>query len=339
MRDWGTGWARAHPNIALVKYWGKRDSGLRLPYAGSIGLTLDLPQTETTVCFDHEIEEDSLTLNGEDIAVSSPKFQAYLEPFLAHVRASFGISTRVAIVSRNNFPSSAGLASSSSGFAALAAAIDSALELGLDQRELSILARMGSGSAARSVCGGFVEWQRGLRADGRDSFAEELSHHWPEFRVLLCLSRTTPKDVTSRGAMQQSVSSPLFQGWLDQTLLDLAAMRNAVENRDFPRVGMIAEGNALMLHATILAARAPVLYLASETIELIRSIWRWRAEGISCFFTLDAGPNLKVLALNTEAENLKKLVLESGLASDVLLCGPGPGVTAGSTTPEPTRHS
>ncbi len=245
--------AIARANIALVKYWGKRDSRLILPMNGSISMTAQDFSTRTTV----EVGgrgEDSLIVNGESVRKGTPAYDEYVGSFLGAVREFSGNSERVKIASENDFPTAAGLASSASGFAALATALNKAMGLGLDKRQLSMLARRGSGSAARSIHGGFVEWIRGDREDGTDSFARQLAHreHWPEFRMVACITSDAEKKVKSRSGMSRTVStSPMYSAWLDTVEKDLALVRQAILDRDFSTVGRVSEANCLKMHATI----------------------------------------------------------------------------------------
>ncbi|RLJ07441.1 MAG: diphosphomevalonate decarboxylase, partial [Candidatus Aenigmatarchaeota archaeon] len=209
--------AVANANVALVKYWGKRDPKLMLPQNSSISVTLDGLYSHTTVEFG-EFESDQLIINGKEFGPGQEEYDDYVGKFLAVVRELAGTQLKAKIVSQNNFPTGAGLASSAAGFAALALACSKALGLPTDPKSLSILARRGSGSATRSVLGGFVEWKKGEKADGSDSYAEQIAdeNHWPEFRILAVITSRKEKKVKSRAGMAQTVKTcPFYPKWLE----------------------------------------------------------------------------------------------------------------------------
>jgi diphosphomevalonate decarboxylase len=289
----GTGRARAGANFALIKYWGKADARLNVPAVGSISITLDKLHTETEVELDAQLAADELWLDGrrrdEDVA----KISACLDL----LRAAAGVTTRARITSRNNFPTGAGLASSASGFAALVRAGEQALGLTLTPRERSIVARQGSGSAARSIFGGFVEMHAGTAADGRDSFAEPLlaAADWP-LEVVIAVTAKGEKEVGSRSGMTRSAtSSPYYAAWVAEQPADLAAARAAIRARDFGVLAELAEHNCLKMHAAALAARPPLVYWNGATVECLHAVRRLRARGVPVFFTIDAGPQLKAV--------------------------------------------
>src|SRR5699024_6929725 len=203
---------RAHSNIALAKYWGKRgDIALNLPATGSISLTLANLSTQTTVAFRDDLQADDIQIGVETSVTANKRISAFLDL----IRTRAGINTRAQVTSNNNFPASAGLASSASGFAALALAASTAAGLGLSPRELSILARQGSGSAARSIFGGIVEMHRGDAADGHDAYAECLCQDWP-LAVVIAITDTRQKKIGSTTGMIASAdTSPYYAGWVD----------------------------------------------------------------------------------------------------------------------------
>ena len=205
--------AKANTNIALIKYWGKRDENLFLPMNSSLSITLDRFYTVTTVEFQEKLEKDQFFLNGKP---ASDKEANNVYSFLDKIRNRFSVNLHAIVSSENKVPTAAGFASSASGFAALAAAATKALKLDIEERELSILARQGSGSACRSVYGGFVEWQKGKREDGKDSFAIQLlpENQW-QLSILSVMVNSKEKKVSSREAMKRTVEkSPFYLGWL-----------------------------------------------------------------------------------------------------------------------------
>lgn len=283
--------AIAHPNIALIKYWGKRDAALNLPATGSYSLTLAPICTKTTVRWGQE--HDRLTLNGEE---TTGRPLARIRTFLDLLRADRPDLGAAHIESANDFPTAAGLASSASAFAALALAASHAAGLELSNQELSVLSRRGSGSAARSIFGGFARMNPGEKADGSDAFAEAryAADHW-DLRVLFALTAEGEKDISSTVGMNQTVdTSPYFDAWCQEVPAALDAMDEAVGAKDFARVAELAEASALQMHASAIAAVPGVLYWKPATVALIHAVRTLRAQGLPVFFTIDAGPHVKV---------------------------------------------
>ena len=240
--------------------------------------------------------EDTVYLNGQ-LQQPDSSFALRITAFLDLFRPMLG-DVAFDVRTENNIPTAAGLASSASGFAALVLALDDLAGWGLDRKQLSMLARLGSGSAARSVYDGFVQWQAGSNPDGTDSFAEPLSKTWPEFRIGILEISSVPKPVGSRDGMNRTVeTSELYKIWPQQAAVDLETIRAAIDAHDFPTLGKAAERNALAMHATMLAAWPPLLYLQPETIEQIHKVQRVRADGLEVYLTIDAGPNIKLLFL------------------------------------------
>ena len=311
--------ARAHPNIALVKYWGKRNAELVLPHNSSFSVTLAPLEVTTTV--ELGTEETAVELNGR------PALGPERERVLALLRAlgSAAAAGGVRVVSRGNFPMAAGLASSAAGFAALARAARAAAGLPEDAASTSRLARLGSGSAARSVQGGFCTWRRGSRADGEDSFATQdfAESHWPELRLLACVVSQQPKEVSSRDGMQSTVeTSPYYAAWVEDAEAEVSRAREAVRQRNLQALGELAERNAWRMHAAALAAQPALCYLLPETLALLLELPRARAKGCPVYFTLDAGPNPVLLTTAEHAGRVEALARASG-AMDVVRCAPG----------------
>ncbi len=319
--------AHAHPNIALIKYWGKRDQKLFLPHTPSLSMTLSSLTAVTTAEFSASLAADTVMLDGR------PVEGAALERFSAHldrIRALAGISLRARVVSANDFPTAAGLASSAAGGAALTAALCRAAGLDLSPHEMSALARRFSGSACRSVEGGFCQWNRGERTDGSDSFAVQVfpAGHWPELRMVVTVVSAAQKEVSSRAGMQHSVeTSPFFEAWVRQVDADLAEALSALERRDLRALGSIAETNACRMHAVALGAHPPVLYMKPVTLDVISRVHALRAQGIEAWFTLDAGPNPVVLCLAADAPRVAAALEEIPGVQKTVTAGPGEGVT------------
>ncbi len=320
-----TATAQACSNIALIKYWGKRDAALNLPQNGSLSLTLDGMTTKTTVHWDAGYEQDAVSLNGKVLADSE---LAKMSKFLDLIRQEAGMSLKAKVESQNNFPTAAGLASSASGFAALALAASRAAGLELEPKPLSMLARQGSGSASRSIYGGFAEWKKGDRPDGLDSYAEQLMppEAWPEVRMLVVVLEPRPKPISSRSGMTQTVAtSPMYPAWLETVGADLDTARNALFAHDLEALGTVAEANALKMHATMLTTLPTILYWQPTTVALMHRVWELRRDGIPGWFTIDAGPNVKVLTDAVHATQLAEALGAVEGVERVLICAPGPG--------------
>ena len=288
----GTGAAYAPANIALAKYWGKRNETLNLPTAPSLSISLGELGSHVELA-EWDGPEDAVWLNGLPLPLGSGfarRAGAYLDLFRP------GPGYRFELKARNTVPTAAGFASSASGFAALAKALDELFDWGLTTRELSILARLGSGSAARSLEEGFVEWHAGEDADGMDSFGERLAAEWPELRVGAVVVSTAEKAVGSREGMKRSVETcEFYREWPERTAKDLEALKGAIAAKNAEALGTVAECNALAMHALMAATRPPILYALPETVAAMRAVWKAREEGLPVWFTMDAGPNVKLL--------------------------------------------
>lgn len=324
----GSAVAVAHPNIALIKYWGKRDERLVLPWTSSLSMTLDVFSTTTSVRVDPGAGEDEVVLGG---VAAAGEARRRVVAFLELVRERAGVSHRAVVESENTVPTGAGLASSASGFAALAVAAAAAYGLGLDAVGLSRLARRGSGSASRSVFGGFALWHACLEAGSAaeadlGSYAEPVPVGEIDPALVIAVVNAGPKAVSSREAMRRTVdTSPLYRPWADSSGEDLAAMRGALRRGDLEAVGEIAERNALGMHATMLGARPAVRYLSPATLSVLDSVLQLRREGVPAYATMDAGPNVKVLCRRVDAERVAGVVRGVVPGGSVLVAGPGPG--------------
>ncbi|MGH8216035.1 MAG: diphosphomevalonate decarboxylase [Rhodanobacteraceae bacterium] len=320
----GRATALAHPNIALVKYWGKRDDALNLPASGSLSITLDALQTRTSVCFDPALGHDDIVLNGRRDPAESHKITAFLDL----LRGRAGVATRARVVSENDFPTGAGLASSASGFAALVVAVDRALEMDLDASSLSRLARRGSGSAARSIFGGFAEMAAGTRADGEDAFATPLLDRvaWPLTVVIAITTRAT-KSTSSRIGMDLSRrTSPFYRDWIASGAGDLDAARSAVRARDFEKLAEVGEASCLAMHAVMLATLPGLIYWNGATVECMQRVRRLRErEGLGVFFTIDAGPQVKAVCLPDAAPQVADALREVPGVEAIMVSGLGEG--------------
>lgn len=297
------GLAFAPVNIALVKYWGKRDSNLNLPVTSSLSISLPEKGSLTNITINDK-SEDRVKLNGDDLSGDS-KFVKRTAKFLDLFRPDNDWHLDIDI--NMNIPVAAGLASSAAGFAALTAALNDLFDWDLSSRDMSILARLGSGSAARSLWNGFVEWHAGVQPDGMDSYGEPLDFEWPELCVGMLPLSEREKPIGSREAMLRTQeTSVLYDSWPKKVTQDMALVKKALTIKNFSLLGGTSESNALTMHATILGAWPPICYFLPETIESMHKIWALRAQGLELYFTEDAGPNPKLLFLEKDKETVKK---------------------------------
>lgn len=319
--------ARARANIALVKYWGKSDAALNIPAVGSISITLDGLWSDTEVEFGSGLKHDSFVLNGKEDAAQLRRVTGCLDL----LRREAGVEMPARVVSQNNFPTGAGLASSASGFAALVGAAAQALGLERSAKELSILARRGSGSAARSIFGGFVEMYIGEATDGNDSYATPLlgADDWP-LQVVIAVTETGAKATGSTKGMQSSeATSPFYRAWVESAPADLDAARSAIVSQDFAALADVAEHSCLKLHALAMTSRSPLLYWNPATLACIQAVRALQRGGVPVFFTIDAGPQLKAVCLPEATDRVAAELHEVGGVVDVLVTGLGPGLETG----------
>lgn len=316
--------ARAHTNIALLKYWGKKDENLILPFNDSISLTLDRFYTDTSVEFDANLVEDTITVDHQPLIGPGLK---RVTRVLDLIRAKSGHNLPAKVFSSNHVPMAAGLASSSSAFAALAAAAAKASGLTLSNRELSILARHGSGSASRSIFGGFVQWHAGF--DNQSSYAESIQCpvDW-DVNLITVLIDTKQKKVSSTIGMQSvAKTSPFFPAWVKSAQADVKPIKNAILNKNLASLGELAEQNAMRMHATTFGAIPSFTYFQPETLAILNTVRNLRKQGVECYSTVDAGPNVKIICASTDNEKvITKLAAIVG-QDRLLVCKPGPGVT------------
>ena len=295
--------AFAPTNIALIKYWGKRDQELMLPTTNSLSITLPDWGATTTVSLS-ENNFDSLHLNDTQVKRNSSFYERTIA-FLNLIRPEQNVYYDIKTIL--NIPFSAGLASSACGFAALTLAFNDLYRWQLSQTKLSLLSRLGSGSACRSLWPGFVEWQKGTRADGLDSHGMPLPYTWPELRIGLIILDESAKVHSSTQAMQHTVeTSILYESWPKKVEHDLHQIIQAIEQKNFTLFGSVIESNALTMHATMLAAEPAVIYQQPQTWQAIHQIYKLRSDNIQVFFTEDAGPNIKIIFCEKDYETILK---------------------------------
>ncbi|MCI1890775.1 MAG: diphosphomevalonate decarboxylase [Schleiferilactobacillus harbinensis] len=331
-------WARAHTNIALIKYWGKKDAELMLPANDSLSLTLADFYTETRVTFGGAATD---TLRLDDHTLTGPALAKAVK-VVDQVRSLAHIQSAALIESYNHVPTAAGLASSASGMAALAGAAAKAAGLTLDHRQLSRLARRGSGSATRSIDGGFVRWFAGH--DDDSSFAMPVAAA-PELlasiRVVAVVFSDQPKSIGSTDGMARTAAtSSYFAAWTERADEDLTLLLPALRQGDFRAVGTIAEGNALAMHAATLAARPPFTYFLPSTLALIQQVGQLREHtGIPVFATVDAGPNVKLLTLSPYVTQLQTWLQTQFPTAQVTITQAGPEMSYHQTRKEENTHA
>lgn len=297
---------QTNANIALIKYWGKRNEELFLPTKSSLSVGL-AALTTTTRLTATDSNSDQIFINKEP---AKPTTATNIISFLNVIRKNFNLTSRFCIYSENNFPTAAGLASSASGFAAIALGVNQACALNLNVRQLSILARRGSGSACRSVVGGFALWHAGLQPDGQDSYAEQFlpAGHWPTFRVIIAVVSAQEKVTSSRAGMQCTVAtSPVYAQWLADSNRRLDVLKRALVEKNFSVTGQVAEADCLGMHQTMHTSRPPLNYWTDTTIAVMQAVKNLRIVlGLECYFTIDAGPNVKILCQENTAPEIAR---------------------------------
>ncbi len=315
----GSATALAHPNIALIKYWGNRDDGLRLPANSSLSMNLSDLHTIATVQFDRGRVKDEFLFNGGEAAHEQT---ARVSQFLDLVRQMASSSEFARVESQNNFPSGAGIASSSSAFAALALAASSAAGLSLDEQTLSRLARRGSGSASRSVPGGFVEWRAADKDEESYAFSIAPEDHWDLVDCITIVSEQH-KSVGSTQGHSLAATSPLQAARLQGAEARLDMGRAAVMNRDFQALAQVVELDCHMMHAVMMTSQPALHYWLPATVAVIQAVREWRSSGLEVCYTLDAGPNVHVLCPAHGAERVSRQLHQINGVIRVLSSRPG----------------
>jgi len=316
-----TATAQAFANIAFIKYWGNRDNALRIPMNGSISMNLDGLFTQTTVSFQPSLPFDELVINGHEVAGTGLERVSYI---LDLIRDQAKISDRAEVMTTNNFPSGAGIASSASAFAALALAGSQAAGLDLSERNLSRLARRGSGSAARSIPDGFVEWQAGTCDE--DSFAYSIAdtNHWKLVDCVAIVGAAHKKTGSTEGH-SLAATSPLQEARVADAPRRLDICRSAILNCDFNAFASIVELDSDMMHSVMTTSKPPLHYWKPASLEVMSRVRAWRAEGIQACYTVDAGPNVHVICLENETQIIDKRLRDIPGVQNVLVARAGAG--------------
>lgn len=314
---------KASSDIALVKYWGKKDEILRLPENGSVSIILDGLDTVTTVEFSDEYTEDAVTIQGETIATDSREARRVVK-HLDRIRTLAGVSTKAKVVSENTFPRGTGLSSSGSGMAALTYAATKALGLSLSEKEMSILARQASGTACRCASSGFVEWLDGDTSE--TSYSESIfsADHW-DIRDVVAVVDEGRKKISSTEGHTTAQSSPFFavrQKNISQKISDVKA---AIKQKDFTTLGQLVEAEALEFHSILLTSQTPLILWYPGTVQVMNEVQRLREEGVECYFTINTGFNVHVLTLPKFEEQVQERLQSLTLVNKTLTAKVGTG--------------
>lgn len=311
--------AIAHPNIAFIKYWGNCNPSARIPANGSISMNLGGLETRTTVQFDADLPADQLII---DRKIIEGQALSRVAEFLAVVRNMADVRNFARVTSENNFPMGAGIASSAAAFAALSLAASRAAGLGLSERQLSQLARTGSGSACRSVPGGFVEWI----VDGCDSESAArsiaLPEHWDLVDCVTIVSQKHKATGSSEGHAL-AYTSPLQAARVADAPRRLEICRTAILERDFASLANIIELDSNLMHAVMLTSSPPILYWQPATLSIMQAVPSWRTAGLPVCYTIDAGPNVHVLCPSENAEQVAVSLRQITGVLQVLTAKPG----------------
>jgi len=314
-----TATATAHPNIAFIKYWGNRDDTLRLPQNNSISMNLEDLYTRTQVTFDLLSTQDYFSLNGQPAA---PNALERVTRFLDLVRQMAGKPWFAQVTSYNNFPMGAGIASSASAFAALSLAASRAIGLQLSECELSRLARRGSGSACRSIPGGFVEWQAGEGDADSYAFSIAPAEHW-KLVDCIALVQVTHKPIGSTEGHSLAGSSPLQVARIADSPRRLMICRQAILGKDIESLAQVVELESNLMHAVMMTSKPPLFYWEPASLTIMKSVIHWRNQGVECCYSLDAGPNVHVICTTSSAELVKTHLLQIPDVNQVLMATPG----------------
>lgn len=317
----GKATAVANPNIAFIKYWGKADETLNLPANPSVSMNLAALTTVTTVEYRPGLLRDIVSIDGQP---ATGQALARVVAHLDRVRTLSGSSDRAWVASRNDFPVGAGLASSSSAFAALSLAATRAAGLRLDSEALSRLARLGSGSACRSVPAGFSLW---IGDSDDTSFARQVAppEHWELQDVIAVVSRRH-KAVGSYDGHKLAPSSPFFAARLESVPELLATVRRAIQQRDLEDMGPAIEADALAMHGVMMTSQPSLLYWQPATVAVLHAVWAWREEGLGVYSTMDAGPNVHCICELAGVAEIERRLRAMPVVEEVLVSGPGGGV-------------
>ncbi len=314
--------AIAHPNIALIKYWGNQNDSLRLPANGSISMNLDGLTTTTTVEFNSRLSNDSFTLNGQ---IQQGTVLERVQTFLDIIRQKAHKWLYANVTSINDFPTGAGIASSAAAFAALALAGSYAIGLNLSEKELSTLARRGSGSACRSVPGGYVEWVSAINDEESYAFSIAPTSHW-DLIDCIAIIESRQKSISSSEGHRLANSSPLQPARVKDCPRRLEICRAAILKKDFEQLTEIVELDSHLLHAVMMTSHPTLIYWQPASLNIMHEVITWRHQGLEACYTLDAGANVHVLCSALSSEKIILKLKEIDGVKQVLSAQPGSGV-------------
>ena len=307
-------------NIAFIKYWGKKDEVLRLPENGSLSMNLSNLFTTTTVEFSKSYTEDYIEINS----ISESNEGSRAVKHLDRIRSLAKITEKAKVITNNNFPTGTGLSSSASGFAALTVAAAKAAGLELSEKELSILARQGSGSACRSIPDGFVEWLDGNTSD--TSFA--LSIFPPDYFEIVDVVTVVSTDkkflATSEG-QQSARTSPFFEKRLDLIKNKIDRVKKAIEDKNFSEFGELIETEALEFHSILFTSNPPLFYWTPETLRLMKFVQKIRSEGLECYFTINTGQDIHLIVQEKDLNALKDRLKKVAEIKNIIVNSPANG--------------
>ena len=294
--------ARAPSNIAFIKYWGKKNEKLRIPENSSISMNLSKAFTETSVEFDHKLKRDLVSIDGKYVdGLEKERITTHLD----RIRKLAKVDFRAKVVSKNNFPKGAGIASSASGFAALTRAAAKALGLNLSEKELSILARLGSGSACRSIPDGFVEWVAGSKNTNSYALSLYEPEYWDICDVIVVVGKKAKKVGSAEGHAKAS-TSPFYKTRVFSIDKKVRDIKIALKNKDFEQFGSILEAEAINMHTVMMTSKPPIFYWMPKTLEIMQMIIEGRNKGIKAYFTIDAGPNVHIICRSQTVAAVEK---------------------------------
>jgi diphosphomevalonate decarboxylase len=319
--------ARANSNIAFIKYWGNQDERLRLPQNPSLSMNLDGVFTTTRVAWDANLLTDKLVLNGRD---ADAKELSRVSEHLTMLRQRFGLDLYAQVVSENNFPMGAGIASSASSFAALTVAAVEAAHLSVSERELTTLARLGSGSASRSVPTGFVEWHKG---DSHEtSYAESFApvNHWSLVDVIAIVS-SSHKEVGSKQGHTTANTSDLQPARVAGAATRVKICKQAVLSHDFTTFAEVVELDSNLMHSVMMTSQPPLFYWQPTSLAVMENMRQLRRDGVKVCYTLDAGPNVHCLCPEDQKEQVKQSLRQISGVMDVRTASVGGGAVITSS--------
>lgn len=312
--------AKASGNIAFIKYWGKKDSKLNLPFSSTLSVSLDNIYTTTTVEFSEKFKKDFIEIDDETKHTEQDRLTKHLD----NIRKLAKTKLFAKVVSKNNFPNSSGLASSASGFAALSLAGTKALGLNLNQKELSILSRLGSGSAARSIPDGFVEWKRGK--NHQSSYAHSIfpPEHWDLSAIIVMITKEK-KSVSTTAGHGITTSSPFFSLRIKNLGKRVEQMKLAIKSKDIKKFGEILEEECLEFVSMSLTATPYIIYWEPATVRIMKLCQKLREDGLTPYFTMDAGPQPVIYCLKKDAKKIAAKLNKTEGVIKTIICNPSSG--------------